>query len=145
MACTLRDDCSSGFNSQGAAEQYIRSRSLDFESIDDYSLNVYVEDDGPGSEFNVCVFSIHICNVNENPKLVLDGTDISVFEHSALGTSLMKLHVVDPEDAQKDLTIFKSSVLNTISNHPVPISFLIFIKFRKMKRCQVYFAGCILP
>jgi hypothetical protein len=81
---------------------------LDSNTVPVITLNLIVEDDGPGSEFNQCDLSVYVNHINRPPRIDITQSSVSIVEETLLFATFGYITVEDEigVDAVIDLKCF---------------------------------------
>ena len=91
-----------------SASLYSKMSRLNFELLQTFTIYIVTEDDGPGSELNMCELMVYVDDRNERPvKPFLAGkSGIAISEHSPLFYQVDIVIANDPEDSLHSIDLF---------------------------------------
>lgn len=89
--------------------------ALDFETRQQFLLNVRVTDSGQPAQVAFATITVNLTNVNEGPKFLVNNPSFSVPEGSPVGTVVGQNGAVDPENQALTYTIISGNTGNAFS------------------------------
>eukprot|EP00505_MAST-04D_sp_SCG-Rhode-Island_P004368 Stramenopile-MAST_4_protein_4368 len=94
-----------------SASLYSKVSRLNFELLQTFTVYIATEDDGPGSELNMCKLIVYVNDRNERPEkpFLVDESGIAISELSPLFYQVNVVMANDPEDSLHSIDLFPVS------------------------------------